>query len=625
MIEKIYSFYSRKRLIILDLILINLAMFLSFMMRFDAEWPNFIHIRYFYYLTLISLTFLIFSNLYNSMWKYASIAELYSIIKTTALINITYIILLYFLNIAFPRSIILINSMATLILLGGSRFALRTIREHLIRKNGADSDARVKALIIGAGDAGEIIVREMNKHPEMGISVVGLIDDDPAKQHLEIHGHKVLGTREDIPKYIKKFNVHEVIIAIPSADGNTIKELYELSNQKTVRVKIVPGVYEILNGDVNLSQIREVKVEDLLRRDPVDLKTEDISEYLRDRTVLVSGGGGSIGSEICRQIANFNPKEIIILDINENSTYFLELELKNRFPHLDITPIIGSIRDKGKLDHVFSEYQPDVVFHAAAHKHVPLMESSPEEAVKNNILGTKKLAETADQYHVKRFVLVSTDKAVNPTNVMGASKRAAEMIIQSLSKKSRTKFMAVRFGNVLGSQGSVIPIFKRQIANGGPVTVTHEDITRYFMTIPEAAQLVIQAGALGKGGEVFILDMGEPVRIKELAEDLITLSGLTPYEDIDIEIVGLRPGEKLYEELLLETEESTATEHERIFINHLELVECDSLSSVLNRLEFLARKKDERGIISTLVELVECYEPQRDNLTRVDFRNKKNA
>jgi FlaA1/EpsC-like NDP-sugar epimerase len=419
--------------------------------------------------------------------------------------------------------------------------------------------------------------------------------------------------------------VHEVIIAIPSADGNTIKELYELSNQKTVRVKIVPGVYEILNGDVNLSQIREVKVEDLLRRDPVNLKMEEISEYLRDRTVLVTGGGGSIGSEICRQIANFNPAEIIIFDINENSTYFLELEMKNKFPHLTITPIIGSIRDKAKLEQVFSEYQPDVVFHAAAHKHVPLMESSPEEAVKNNILGTKKLAETADHYQVKRFVLVSTDKAVNPTNVMGASKRAAEMIIQSMSKKSRTKFMAVRFGNVLGSKGSVIPIFKRQIADGGPLTVTHEDITRYFMTIPEAAQLVIQAGALGQGGEVFILDMGEPVRIKELAEDLITLSGLTPYEDIDIDIIGLRPGEKLYEELLLETEESTATEHERIFINHLDLVEEDKLNSVLNRLEFLAKKKDERGIISNLVKLVDSYEPQRDNVTRVDFRKKKNA
>jgi FlaA1/EpsC-like NDP-sugar epimerase len=625
MIEKIYRFYSRKRLIFLDLLLINLAMLLSFMMRFDAEWTNFIQIHYFYYLTLISLFYLIFSNLYNSMWKYASIAELYSIIKVTALINTTYIILLYFLTISFPRSIILINSMASLILLGGSRFALRTLREYLIRKNGTDSDARVRALIIGAGDAGEIIVRELNKHPEMGISVVGLIDDDPAKQHLEIHGHKVLGTREDIPKYIKKFNVHEVIIAIPSADGNTIKELYELSNQKTVRVKIVPGVYEILNGDVNLSQIREVKVEDLLRRDPVNLKMEEISEYLRDRTVLVTGGGGSIGSEICRQIANFNPAEIIIFDINENSTYFLELEMKNKFPHLTITPIIGSIRDKAKLEQVFSEYQPDVVFHAAAHKHVPLMESSPEEAVKNNILGTKKLAETADHYQVKRFVLVSTDKAVNPTNVMGASKRAAEMIIQSMSKKSRTKFMAVRFGNVLGSKGSVIPIFKRQIAGGGPVTVTHEEITRYFMTIPEAAQLVIQAGALGQGGEVFVLDMGEPVRIKELAEDLITLSGLTPYEDIDIDIIGLRPGEKLYEELLLETEESTATEHERIFINHLDLVEEDKLNSVLNRLKFLAKKRDERGIISNLVKLVASYEPQRDNVTRVDFRKKKNA
>ncbi|MFW6274059.1 MAG: polysaccharide biosynthesis protein [Halanaerobium sp.] len=600
-------------------------MLISFMIRFESDWFYYIEFRYFLYLNLIAITYLLFSNIYKSMWKYASMAELYSIIKITALINTSYIILYFFFNISFPRSIVVINSMTDLMLLGGSRFTLRMLRDNLVRKKADNHNARVRALIIGAGDAGEIIVRELNRHPEIGISVVGLIDDDPAKQHLEIHGHKVLGTREDIPKYIKSFDVHEVIIAIPSADGPTIKELYKLSCKKGVRVKIVPGVYEILNGDVNLSQIREVKVEDLLRRDPVDLKTEEISEYLRDRTVLVTGGGGSIGSEICRQVANFNPAEIIILDINENSTYFLELEMENKFPHLKITPIIGSIRDKAKLEQVFSEYQPEVVFHAAAHKHVPLMESSPEEAVKNNILGSKKLAETADQYQVKSFVLVSTDKAVNPTNVMGASKRAAEMIIQSMSEKSRTKFMAVRFGNVLGSKGSVIPIFKRQIAVGGPVTVTHEEITRYFMTIPEAAQLVIQAGALGQGGEVFVLDMGEPVRIRELAEDLITLSGLTPYKDIDIEIVGLRPGEKLYEELLLETEESTATQHERIFINHLGLVEEDKLHSVLKRLEFLAKKKDERGIISNLGKLVASYEPRRDNVTRVDFRKKKNA
>ena len=432
-----------------------------------------------------------------------------------------------------------------------------------------------------------------------------------------------MGKSEKIPQLIEEYSVDEVIIAVPSAEGRTIKRFYELSNKKDVKVKIVPGVYEILKGDVSLNQIREVKVEDLLRRDQVDLITNEISAYLEEKTILVSGGGGSIGSEICRQVAKFNPQKIIILDINENTTYFLERDLKNKYPDLDLFSIIGSIRDKNKLQKVFREYSPDVVFHAAAHKHVPLMETSPEEAVKNNILGTRNLAETAAEFEIDRFVLISTDKAVNPTNVMGASKRAAEMVVQTINKKSQTRFMAVRFGNVLGSQGSVIPLFKKQIANGGPLTVTHKDITRYFMTIPEASQLVIQAGALGQGGEVFVLDMGEPVKIMELAEDLISLSGLTPYEDIDIDVIGLRPGEKLYEELLCDTEDNIATKHERIFINNLGSVDQEFLDQHLARLEKLAVKASGPEIVSALVDLVDTYQPRRDNVKKIDFKNKK--
>jgi len=591
------------------------------MIRFEGMISSYIDIRYFYIISIVSLIVLNFSNLYKTIWKYASISELLTIIKTSLVLNILFLITIYFVNLAIPRSVILINFMTIIILMGGLRFTLRIIKEYLIRRNTSKTNKRVKALIVGAGDAGEIIVREMNKHHELDIEIIGLIDDDPAKQNLKIHDYPVLGTTKDIPKLIKKHDIYEVIIAIPSADGSTIRKIYELSNQKSVRVKIVPGIFEILNGDVDLKQIRDVKVNDLLKREPVDLKTEKITEYITEKTILVTGGSGSIGSELCRQIAQFNPKQLIILDINENSIYFIKLELEKKYPNLNFETIVGSIRDQDKLEQVFKHYQPDVVFHAAAHKHVPLMEDSPEEAVKNNILGTKKLVEKADKFMVKRFVFISTDKAVNPTNVMGASKRVAEMIIQHFNSKSKTKFMAVRFGNVLGSKGSVIPIFKKQIENGGPITVTHAEIKRYFMTIPEAAQLVIQAGTLGNGGEVFVLDMGKPVKIIDLAEDLIRLSGLKPYEDIDINIIGLRPGEKLYEELLVKNEKSIPTKHERIFINDLELVESKKLINKVEMLKKAAAQSDRNQIITILVSLLNNYQPQRDNITKINFKN----
>ncbi|TDO94159.1 FlaA1/EpsC-like NDP-sugar epimerase [Halanaerobium saccharolyticum] len=623
MIEYLLKLYKKPRLIIIDLALVNLAVLFSFILRFDEAWMQYFRIDYLLAITVISFFVLYFSALYNKMWQYASMSELYSIFKATIVINIIFVIYIYFFRVSFPRSIIAINLMSDIFLLGGMRFGLRLLKDYLNRNQTHKSQSRV--LIIGAGDAAEMIIREMQKHPEIGKRIVGLVDDDPAKQSLEIHGNRVLGKTSKIPQLIEEYDVDEVIIAIPSADGKTIKRFYELSNKKEVKVEIVPGVYEILKGDVSLNQIREVKVEDLLRRDQVDLITDEISDYLQDKTVLVSGGGGSIGSELCRQVAKFNPKKIIIFDINENTTYFLERDLRDKYPNLDLVSIIGSIRDKNKLQKVFGDHSPDVIFHAAAHKHVPLMETSPEEAIKNNILGTRNLAETAAEFKINRFVLISTDKAVNPTNVMGASKRAAEMVVQTINKKSETKFMAVRFGNVLGSQGSVIPLFKKQIADGGPLTVTHKDITRYFMTIPEASQLVIQAGALGMGGEVFVLDMGEPVKIMELAEDLISLSGLTPYEDIDIEVIGLRPGEKLYEELLCDTEDNLPTEHERIFINNLEAVDQEFLNKHLERLAKLAEKSSGSEIVAALVDLVETYQPRRDNVKKIDFKKGKKS
>ena len=617
----INKIYKKTRLIVLDLFLINVALFVSFYLRFDGNWQRYFDVNYLLVITVISGIILYFSNLYNKMWKYASISELRSLIRAAIIINSIFVVYIFLFQISFPRSILIMNGILDVFLLGGLRFSLRLLKDYL--KTNKSGGRTKNVLIVGAGDAAEMVIREMHKHPELNKEIIALVDDNPKKHGLEIHGVEVKGDRHDIPDLINRYNVEEVIIAIPSAKGSEVKEIYELSKKDGVEVNIVPGVFEILKGDLNLNQIREVKVEDLLRRDPVELNTDNISSYIEDKTVLVTGGAGSIGSELCRQLAGFNPEKLIIFDINENNTYFLELELKEEFDDLEIVPIIGSIRDKQKLEQTFTCHKPDVVFHAAAHKHVPLMEHNPEEAIKNNVLGTRNVAQVSAEFEIDRFVLVSTDKAVNPTNVMGASKRGAEMIVQRMNKKNGTKFMAVRFGNVLGSRGSVIPIFKRQIKEGGPVTVTHKDVTRYFMTIPEAAQLVIQAGSLGDGGEVFVLDMGEPVKIMELAEDLIELSGLEVGKDIEIEVVGLRPGEKLYEELLNEDEDNLATEHERIFITNLNSCDWKKLSSSIKRLENLIDKGISSKIVDELVDLVGTYEPNRDNVKEINFAEEK--
>lgn len=614
--NRLIKFYKKPRLIIIDLILINLALIISFYIRFDDNWLFYIKYSYFIVITLGSFAVLYFSGIYNKMWQYASIGELSSIIRAAIFINLLFVIYVFFFQVSFPRSILIVNTVFDIFLLGGLRFFLRILKEYLINKH--TIIASTKVLLIGAGDAAEIIIREMGKHPEMGKEIIGLIDDDQHKKNLEIHGKRVLGKRDDIPNIIKQYDVNEVIIAIPSADGKIINQIYDLCNIDNVEVKITPGVYEIINGNVSLSQIREVRVEDLLGRKPIKLNTSEISACLENKTVLVTGGGGSIGSELCRQIIRFNPEKLLILDIYENNLYFLSRELKQSNINVDIKPIIGSVRDLDKLNNVFAKYNPDVVFHAAAHKHVPLMENDPEEAVKNNVMGSKNVAEMADRYKAERFVLISTDKAVNPTNVMGATKRVAEMIIQSFNERSKTKFMAVRFGNVLGSEGSVIPLFKKQIAEGGPITITHPEITRYFMTIPEASQLVVQAGGLGKGGEVFVLDMGQPVKILDLAKDLIKLSGLTLDEDIEIKYIGLRPGEKLYEELMY-TDQDINTEHERIFITNLKKVNSIKLFHYIEQQNELTSKCNTEAIIQSLIGLVNTYQPNRDHL----FENTK--
>jgi FlaA1/EpsC-like NDP-sugar epimerase len=612
MIDYLSIIYKKERLIFLDLILLNSALVFSFILRFNGDWLIYFNYSYMFIISVIGLGVLYYSNLYNKLWKYASISELKSVLKVSIAINLLVVIYLFFFQVDFPRSILIINGILEVFFLGGLRFLLRLLRDlsccSIVRGD------RINVLIIGAGDAAEITIREMQKHPEIKKEIIGLIDDDLTKKNLEIHGKKVLGNRLLIPQIIKRYDIKEVIIAIPSAKGKDIKKLYELSNLDGVKVKILPGIFELINNDINLNQIREVNVEDLLRREQVKLNINEISSNLKGKVVLVTGGGGSIGSELCRQVARFNPLFLIIFDIYENDMYFLERELNENYKELKIVSVVGSIRDKDKLRYTFNTYRPNVVFHAAAHKHVPLMEYNPEEAVKNNIFGTRNVAEVSDEFSVERFVLISTDKAVNPTNVMGATKRAAEMLIQVMSETSKTKFMAVRFGNVLGSRGSVIPIFKEQIARGGPVTVTHPEVTRYFMMIPEAVQLVIQAGSLGNGGEVFVLDMGDPVKIFDLARDLIKFSGLVLGEDIEIEFTGLRPGEKLYEELLNNNEDKIATGHERIFISNLHKINRVNLYNLIDNLGKYADTGNTIAIIDTLVNLVKTYEPKRDNV-----------
>jgi len=473
-------------------------------------------------------------------------------------------------------------------------------------KEGKDVAGNAKpVLIVGAGVAGIIVADVLGKSQDRDdFEPVGYVDDDPEKQNKILHGLPVLGTKKDIPALVERHNIREIIIAIPSASGQVISQIIAICHRTRARLKILPGFYDLITGKIKISKIRNVEVEDLLGRKPVALDVDKIAGYLTNKNVLVTGAGGSIGSEISQQVARFAPKEIILLGRGENSIFEIELKLREAFPELCLTPEIGDIKDLVRLNHIFDRHRPDVVFHAAAHKHVPLMERCPDEAVKNNIIGTFNLAEVACKYGAGTFVLISTDKAVNPTSIMGATKRVAEMIMQSMSRRGKTRFVAVRFGNVLGSRGSVIPLFKRQIARGGPVTITHPDMTRYFMTPVEAAQLVIQAGVQAKGGEIFLLDMGSPVRILDLAENLIRLSGFEPYSEIPIEYTGMRPGEKLAEKLATEDEGIVTTVHDRIFCVSKGKYDFANLENVLSTFMSAEFSFREREIISLLQKVL---------------------
>ena len=544
---------------------------------------------------------------YQNIWTLAGIEDftlgVISFIGATFLNLIFSIIMPTFI----PSVIILLAGVLAMILCNGIRIEWRLIRRTIMAYQTQKSDHQQRVLIYGAGMGGSLVANEYKRNPHLGKKVIGFIDDDQEKLGTVIGTIPVYGNREDLDTIVQNYNIDEVIIAIANLDHSILKSVSLTIKRLGLSLKIMPGLFELIDGKFNAGMIREVEVEDLLARDSIKLDYEGISDYLEHQVVMVTGGGGSIGSELCRQIVKFNPKQLIILDIYENNAYDLQNELIRQYPDLNLVTLIASVRDRHRLEEIYQTYQPSVVFHAAAHKHVPLMEVSPSEAIKNNVLGTLNTAELASEYNVKRFVLISTDKAVNPTNVMGATKRLCEMIIQAINVKSETEFVAVRFGNVLGSNGSVVPLFKKQIAKGGPVTLTHKDITRYFMTIPEAAQLVLQAGGFAQGGEIFVLDMGKPVKIYDLAENLIKLSGYEPNVDIEIEITGLRPGEKLYEELLMNEEGLTETRHKKIFIGLPGEFEIDTVKSQIEDLLHVATTKGTQELKDKLKEVVPTY------------------
>lgn len=613
--DRIQLLVRRIFLVITDIILINGSVFLSLIMRFEiniASVPEEYIQKYIVNVipfTIVTLIIFWCFRMYHSLWQYASIAELYKIVEACVVAELAHLCVTSFMGWMLPRSCYFTSGVFLIVAMSASRFMYRLLRQ-LINEYRHTSE-QVKIMIIGAGEATSVLMREISNSRYLDNSkVVCIIDDDLGKVGKYIRGVKIVGTRDHIKEYARYYDIDEIIFAIPSASTKDKREILNICKETSCNLKILPGVYQMVDGEINIKDLRNVDVLDLLGRDPVKVDIESIMGYVKDKTVLVTGGGGSIGSELCRQLVSHKPKCLVIFDIYENNAYDIQQELKIKYPDANVVTLIGSIRNTSRLESVFEQYKPDIVYHAAAHKHVPLMEVSPNEAIKNNVVGTWNVANMADKYGVKKFVMISTDKAVNPTNVMGATKRICEMIIQSFNEKSKTDFVAVRFGNVLGSNGSVIPLFKRQIEAGGPVTVTHPDIIRYFMTIPEAVSLVLQAGAYAKGGEIFILDMGEPVKIDDLAKNLIRLSGYTLGVDMEIKYTGLRPGEKLYEELLMNEEGMQDTDNKLIHIGRPIEFDKEHFYEKLEELKEMAYAEDSADIRKKIMEVVDTYHPQ---------------
>lgn len=556
-----------------DALSVMISYFLALLLRFDFVFSR-IPLNYLEgylwsmpYWILSTIVIFYICRLYHSIWRLASVAELRMIITAYLIIMIVDVAGMLFMHLRMPRSYYFMGYVLCFCMTAGTRFSYRLLRSYSNRNRQDGKEGQDRIMIIGGGEAGQVLIKELINSSRFHTKVCCVIDDNPNKRGRVLEGIPIVGDRDDIPEMVEKYEVNHIIYAIPTSSARTRKEILNICKETKCRLQTVPGVYQLLNGEVSVSSLKSVEIQDLLGREQIKVNNEEILNAIGGKVVLVTGGGGSIGSELCRQIATSDPKQLIIFDMYENNAYDIQQELIRKYPDLNLVALIGSVRNTNRLAWVMQNYKPDIVFHAAAHKHVPLMEDSPNEAIKNNVLGTYKTATAAARAGVKKFVLISTDKAVNPTNIMGASKRLCEMVIQMMNREYKnTTFVAVRFGNVLGSNGSVIPLFKKQIADGGPVTVTHKDIIRYFMTIPEAVSLVLQAAYYAKGGEIFVLDMGEPVKIDDMARNLIKLSGYTPDVDIMVEYTGLRPGEKLYEELLMDEEGLESTENSLIHI-----------------------------------------------------------
>ena len=606
-------------LVCFDICAVFIAALLALIARFDFSFDevpeHFLENMWKSMPAAVVTTLLIFGifRLYSSLWSYAGGMEMMYLVSACIIETIVNMILILLSHpetgYPVPRSYFAFYGMFLFGLIFFCRYSYRALRA--VRNMLRDAEYTRNVLIIGAGESGNTLIKEIKNSRYLKKRVIGVIDDNRSKVGGYIHGVKIVGNRDDIIEKCQELHVHEIIVAMPSASPKQMKQILDICKETGCELKRLPGIYQLVNGDVSISSLKEVDVNDLLGREPVEVDLDSIMDYVSGKTVMVTGGGGSIGSELCRQIAGHNPKMLVIVDIYENSTYDIQNELRAKYPELKLNVLIASVRNTNRMNAIFESCRPDIIYHAAAHKHVPLMEDSPNEAIKNNVLGTWKMVQAADFYQVKRFVMISTDKAVNPTNIMGASKRICEMIIQTYNKRSNTEYVAVRFGNVLGSNGSVIPLFKKQIERGGPVTVTHPDIIRYFMTIPEAVSLVLQAGAYAKGGEIFILDMGEPVKIVDLAKNLILLSGHKPGEDIQIEFTGLRPGEKLYEEMLMDEEGLLDTANRRIHIG--KPIEMDD-DRFLNQLEKLSKYvvTEPDDIRAWVQRIVPTYHPKED-------------
>ena len=611
--DRIQLLVRRFFLFLTDTFLLNACVYLSLIMRFDVGIvsiePQYIsnYVENVLPYTIMSLLIFWLFRLYHSLWQYASIAEVYRIAEACIIVEVVHFLSNKIMGNMLPRSCYFNAAIYLIIAICASRFMYRMIRTVLNKYRNIKTSNNV--MIIGAGEATNVIMREIQNSSYLANSNIAcIIDDDRRKVGKYIRGVKVIGTRDKIKEAAKLYDIDEIIFAIPSASNEVKRDILNICKETDCTLKILPGVYQMVDGEINVNSIRNVDVLDLLGRDPIEVDIESIMGYVKDKVIMVTGGGGSIGSELCRQLVSHKPKQLIIFDIYENNAYDIQQELKINYPDANVVTLIGSIRNVSRLESVFAQYKPDIVYHAAAHKHVPLMEVSPDEAVKNNVVGTWNVARMADKYGVKKFVMISTDKAVNPTNVMGATKRICEMIVQTYNEISKTDFVAVRFGNVLGSNGSVIPLLKRQIEAGGPVTVTDPNIIRYFMTIPEAVSLVLQAGAYAKGGEIFILDMGEPVKIDDLAKNLIRLSGYTLGVNMEIKYTGLRPGEKLYEELLMKEEGLQETDNKLIHIG--KPIEFDKENFFDNLEKLKEEAYSETGNIRELIkEVVPTYHP----------------